>query len=67
MLTRAKSFMDVNYAPCEYQDEVIALEHRKYQVQQIGQISNTARHIPYHSNKKDFQLKTGRDGFQGTA
>lgn len=33
----------------------------------LGRIKLFARHIPYNSDKKDFQEKTGRESFEGEA
>lgn len=57
---------DVNYPPFEVQDRITAAEHEKYEVKPIGQISAYPKRIPYNSDKKSFQQKTGRDGFEGT-
>ena len=55
----------VNYHPYETQDEATAAEHEKFQVQPIGSIGEYPRTIPYNSEKKNFQRKTGMDGFEG--
>lgn len=55
----------INYKPCEIQNEAIAAEHRKFHIESIGCISDDPRHIPYSSDKKSFQKKTGRDAFEG--
>ncbi|KAL9098750.1 MAG: hypothetical protein Q9163_005643 [Psora crenata] len=54
----------INYRPCEIQDDTIRAEHVKFQVEPIGHISEYPRHIPYNSQKKSFQQKTGRDAFE---
>ncbi|KAG8528187.1 uncharacterized protein KY384_007104 [Bacidia gigantensis] len=54
----------VNYHPCELQDSVTRAEHQNFKVEPIGAISDYPRHIPYNSEKKDFQEKTGRDAFE---
>lgn len=56
---------EVNFPPFEVQDRTTAIEHQKYEVQPIGQISDYPKRIPYNSDKKTFQQKTGRDGFEG--
>jgi hypothetical protein len=56
---------EVNYPPYEIQDITTAAEYRKYEVQPIGRISDYPKRIPYNSDKKTFQQKTGRDGFEG--
>ena len=55
----------INYKPCEIQDATIAAEHRRFHVEPIGYISDYPRHIPYNSDKKSFQQRTGRDAFEG--
>ena len=56
---------DVNYPPFEIQDEVTAAEHLKFDVQPVGRIKEYPKRIPYNSEKKTFQQKTGMDGFEG--
>ena len=65
VLVNGKAKGVINYKPCETQDEKIAAEHRKFQVQPIGCIGDYPRHIPYSSDKKSFQQRTGRDAFEG--
>ena len=55
----------VNYPPYEIQDEATAAEHEKFEVQPIGRIGEYPKRIPYNSEKKTFQQKTGMDGFEG--
>ena len=56
---------EVNYPPYEIQDEATAAEHKKFEVQPIGRIGEYPKRIPYNSEKKTFQKKTGMDGFEG--
>ena len=56
---------EVNYPPFEVQDKTIAAEYHKYEVKPVGQICEYPKRIPYNSDKKSFQQKTGRDGFEG--
>ena len=56
---------EVNYPPYEIQDEATAAEHEKFEVQPIGRIGEYPKRIPYNSEKKTFQQKTGMDGFEG--
>jgi hypothetical protein len=59
---------EVNYPPFESQDDLDALTvaaYEKFEVKPIGQISDYPKRIPYNSEKKSFQQKTGRDGFEG--
>ena len=62
---KAKPKGDVNYPPFEIQDEATAAEHLKFDVQPIGRIKEYPKRIPYNSEKKTFQQKTGMDGFEG--
>ena len=55
---------EVNYPPYEIQDETTAAEHAKFEVQPIGRIGEYPKRIPYNSEKKTFQQKTGMDGFE---
>ena len=57
---------EVKFKPCEIQDDTIAAEHQKFHVEPVGRISDYPRHIPYSSDKKSFQRKTGRDSIEGT-
>ncbi|KAK2606091.1 hypothetical protein QQS21_003486 [Conoideocrella luteorostrata] len=50
----------VNFPPFENVDERAIREIRKFQIRQFGYISSSCEHIPYHSLKKDFSAKTGR-------
>ena len=65
MFVKAKPKGVVNYKPCERQDDVTRAEHQKFQVEPVGRISEHPRHIPYNSEKRTFQEKTGRDAFEG--
>lgn len=56
---------EINYPPYEIQDEATAAEHAKFEVQPIGRIGEYPKRIPYKSEKKTFQQKTGMDGFEG--
>jgi hypothetical protein len=56
----------VNYPPYEAgDDKELAAQHRKFRINPMGEIMKRGvRHIPYNSDKKDFQEKTGRDAFE---
>jgi hypothetical protein len=66
----------VNYRPHECNDNIVCADaalrreiidkHCHYQVSIEGEglISDYPKHIPYTSDKKDFQTKTGRDAFE---
>lgn len=56
---------DIQYWPCEDENEDIAAEHKKYEIFPKGHIADYCKHIPYNSEKKSFLLKMGREGFQG--
>ncbi len=56
---------EVNYPPFEVQNKIIAAEYQKHEVKPISRISEYPKRIPYNSDKKSFQQKTGRDGFEG--
>lgn len=62
---KGKPQEEVKYWPCEYQDGVVAAEHRKYQLYPIGHITEYCKHVPYRSEKKTFLSRTGREGFHG--
>ena len=66
IFARGKVQGEVRYPPCEAQDEKLAIEHRRFSVYPMGQISEYRRHIPYNSEKKSFLAKTGRGAFEGT-
>ncbi|KAJ5662584.1 uncharacterized protein N7477_010200 [Penicillium maclennaniae] len=54
---------EVRYPPCEERDEDLARIHEEFQMKPMGGIAKYPRHIPYQSDKKSFQEKTGRDSF----
>ncbi|KAG2417953.1 hypothetical protein HFD88_001052 [Aspergillus terreus] len=54
----------VRYPPCEERDEELAKRHREFQIYPMGNIADYPRHIPYNSDKKTFQEKTGRESFE---
>ena len=66
IFAKGKAKGEVRYKPCEYQDEVLAVEHRRFQIYPMGRISQYCRHIPYNSEKKSFLEKTGRESFEGS-
>lgn len=57
---------EINYPPYEEQDEKIASAYEQFDVKPVGQICEYPKRIPYNSEKKTFQQRTGRDGFEGT-
>lgn len=65
IFAKGKTKGQIRYPPCEFQDEEIAVQHRRYQVYPMGHITDYCRHIPYNSEKKSFLEKTGRESFEG--
>lgn len=57
---------NVNYPPYEAEhDQDLTAQHQSFQVYPLGEIYRKGvRHIPYNSDKKDFQDKTGREAFE---
>ncbi|KAL5355065.1 hypothetical protein BJX96DRAFT_170315 [Aspergillus floccosus] len=64
VFTEGKPRGKVRYPPCEERDEELAKRHREFQLYPMGNISEYPRHIPYNSDKKTFQEKTGRESFE---
>lgn len=60
---RGKPRGDVNYPPQEVRRFVNEL--RDFSVHPFGNIADYPRHIPYNSDKKTFQERTGRESFEG--
>lgn len=56
---------ELRYPPCEERDEYLAKIHAEWRLHPMGRIADYPRHIPYQSDKKTFQEKTGRDSFHG--
>lgn len=65
IFTKAKPRGEVRYPPCEERDEELARKHREFRIHPMGDIVEYARHIPYNSDKKSFQERTGRESFEG--
>lgn len=65
IFAKGKTKGEVRYKPCEFQNEELAVEHRRFQIYPMGRISQYCRHIPYNSEKKSFLEKTGRESFEG--
>ncbi|KAK4695796.1 hypothetical protein P7C71_g2017, partial [Lecanoromycetidae sp. Uapishka_2] len=57
---------EVNYPPFELQDidEATEAAYEEFDVRPVGEISEYPKRIPYKSEKKSFQQKTGRSGFE---
>ncbi|GIC87619.1 putative APSES transcription factor Xbp1 [Aspergillus udagawae] len=64
IFTKAKSRGEVRYPPCEERDDELARKHREFRIHPMGDIAEYARHIPYNSEKKSFQERTGRESFE---
>lgn len=61
---------EVRYPPCEERHEGLKEEHIRFKLFPMrengnGNIGNYARTIPYKSEKKSFEEKTGRSKFEG--
>lgn len=59
---------ELRYPPCEDRPEEIAEEHQKLKMHPMGadgKISDFARTIPYKSDKKSFEGRTGRRKLEG--
>ncbi|KAK4197285.1 hypothetical protein QBC40DRAFT_342096 [Triangularia verruculosa] len=54
----------VNYPPFEDLDATSLREVQRFQVSNLRLIQSNCRRIPYHSQKKDFYQKTGRESFE---
>ncbi|KAL2003741.1 hypothetical protein VTN02DRAFT_2506 [Thermoascus thermophilus] len=61
---RGKIRGELRYPPCEDRDEELVEMHRKFEIHPMGHIAEFPRHIPYNSEKKSFQEKTGRESFE---
>lgn len=56
---------ELRYPPCENRDEELTKIHREFEIHPMGDIAAYPRHIPYNSDKKSFQERTGREFFEG--
>lgn len=59
---------EVRYLPCEDSSVIIAREHQKLRLFPTGMCGGIIRYprtIPYKSDKKSFEEKTGRSKFEG--
>lgn len=65
VFTRGKIRGELRYPPCEERDEDLTRLHREFQIHPLGSIADYPRHIPYNSDKKSFQDRTGRESFEG--
>lgn len=66
VFARGKVKGDVRFPPYEdVPDERLRQEIERFAVYPYGRITQYPRHIPYNSDKKGFQEKTGRESFEG--
>lgn len=61
---RGKPKGEVRYPPCEMRNGEIASLHHDFRIHPFGNIADYPRHIPYNSDKKSFQERTGRESFE---
>ena len=62
---KAKPNGKVRYSPCDLRNDVVKAEHLKFHMEPVSSIKDYPRRIPYNSDKKTFQERTGRDAFEG--
>ncbi|CAG8292249.1 unnamed protein product [Penicillium nalgiovense] len=60
---RGKIQGECRYPPCEERDAELEKAHRELSLRPFGNIADYPRQIPYASDKKTFQERTGRDSF----
>ncbi|KAB8277200.1 hypothetical protein BDV30DRAFT_245531 [Aspergillus minisclerotigenes] len=65
IFNRGKIRGELRYPPCEERSEALIQAHHQFQLHPMGDIAEYPRHIPYNSDKKSFQEKTGRESFEG--
>lgn len=65
IMVKAQPNGEINYPPYETQDLAIQTAHEQYRLEPRCNIRAFPKHIPYNSDKKSFQEKTGRDAFEG--
>lgn len=65
VFTKGKIRGELRYPPCEMRDEALTRLHQHFQIHPMGRIADYPRHIPYNSDKKSFQERTGRESFEG--
>ena len=58
---------EVNYPPFEVVDIHQKQLLESFDIYPKSDIGGFPRHIPYTSEKKEFQIQTGRDSFEGTS
>ncbi|RMD44410.1 hypothetical protein DV735_g760, partial [Chaetothyriales sp. CBS 134920] len=65
VFTRGPPRGEVRYPPFEYDNPTLSAYHQQFDMFPMEDIGAYPRHIPYNSEKKLFQDKTGRDFFEG--
>ncbi|KAL3433927.1 hypothetical protein BDV09DRAFT_186264 [Aspergillus tetrazonus] len=61
---RGKPRGEVRYPPYEDRDGKFSCQHQDFRIHPLGNIADYPRHIPYNSDKKSFQERTGRESFE---
>ncbi|KAL4737216.1 hypothetical protein BDV11DRAFT_216847 [Aspergillus similis] len=61
---RGKPRGEVRYPPYEDREGKFSCQHRDFRIHPLGNIADYPRHIPYNSDKKSFQERTGRESFE---
>ncbi|KAL6232385.1 hypothetical protein BDW75DRAFT_217881 [Aspergillus navahoensis] len=61
---RGKPRGEVRYPPYEDRDGKFSRQHHDFRIHPRGNIADYPRHIPYNSDKKSFQERTGRESFE---
>ncbi|RMZ89163.1 hypothetical protein DV736_g3605, partial [Chaetothyriales sp. CBS 134916] len=64
VFTRGPPRGEVRYPPFEYDNPSLSAYHQQFDMFPMEDIGAYPRHIPYNSEKKLFQEKTGRDFFE---
>ncbi|KAL4973082.1 hypothetical protein BDW66DRAFT_109685 [Aspergillus desertorum] len=61
---RGKPRGEVRYPPHEDRGGKFSRQHHDFRIHPRGNIADYPRHIPYNSDKKSFQERTGRESFE---
>lgn len=67
IFNKGKARGEIRYPAYEERDEELVRIHQEFRVHPFGNIADYPRHIPYNSDKKTFQDRTGRESFEGKA
>ena len=65
VFTRGPVRGQVRYPPHQYKDQTLSAYHQQFDMFPMEDLEAYPRHIPYNSEKRLFQDKTGRDFFEG--